>query len=87
MEILEIVLAALSLSIGALAYFVKLQVSELKEMSRNINKMSEVQVAHTTRLDNMDTRFGVNDIRLNDHGDRLRALELSHAACKNNQEK
>ncbi len=81
MQVIEIGLYVLSVSIAVLGYFLKQQIEQIKELIKHVNKMSEIQVAHSTRLDNIDHRFTGNEHRINDHADRLRDLELSHAAC------
>jgi predicted PurR-regulated permease PerM len=75
----------LSLVIAVLGYFLKQQIEQIKELIKHVNKMGEIQVAHTTRLDNMDHRFSANEHRLNEQSERLRGIELSHAACNKNK--
>jgi len=81
MEMIEITLWVLSGVIAILGYFLKQQIEQIKELIKHVNKMGEIQVAHTTRLDNMDHRFSSNEHRINEYSDRLREMELSHAAC------
>ncbi len=56
---------------------------KFEDLIKSLNKANEVLVAHQTRLDNIDHRFGTNEKRLNDHAERIRKVELNQASCKN----
>ncbi len=78
---LELIQWIIGVLLAVIGFLISRLIKRFDLVIDGLNKVNETVATHQTRLDNQDERFVQTDSRLNDHGKRLREIEINCAKC------